>query len=107
MLEQSDIQGKAHYVYILSGAGRGPLFVGAASDIAARLRQHKTGRVSHDRFRIDRLVYAERHHCALKAAQRAKALKAASIQWLGALISAQNPNWDTLSLEAPAARRAA
>ena len=107
MLEHSDTQRKTHYVYILSGAGRGPLFVGAAADLPARLRQHQTGRVSHPRFRIDRLVYVERYNCALKAAERARALKQASIQWLDALISAQNPNWETLSLDTLPARRAA
>ena len=106
MLEHSDTQRKTHYVYILSGAGRGPLFIGAASDIKARLRQHQTGRVSHPRFRIDRLVYTERYSCGLKAAQRAKALKQASIQWVETLISAQNPNWETLSLERPLRRAA-
>ena len=99
--------GKRHSVYILSGAGRGPLFIGAASDITARLRQHQTGRVSHPRFRIDRLVHVEHYSCALKAAARAKALKQASIQWVEALISAQNPSWETLSLERASSRLAA
>ena len=107
MLERTDTQRKTHYVYILSGAGRGPLFIGAASDMAARLRQHQTGRVSHPRFRIDRLVYTERYDCTLKAAQRAKALKQASIKWVETLITSHNPAWETLSLETAAIKLAA
>ena len=103
MIEQS----KIHRRYILSGAGRGPLFVGATADLPARLRQHQTGRVSHPRFRIDRLVYTERYDCALKAAARAKALKQASPEWLEALISAQNPTWQTLEINGQNTRLAA
>jgi len=85
-----------HVIYILSGQGRGPLFVGASHDLATCLRRHRSGKVSRPEFRIDRLVYTERFTCSFKADARRRALKAASFEWLEALISSQNPTWQTL-----------
>ena len=56
-----------HALYILSGRLPGPVFIGTASDLPRRLRQHSSGKVSHPRFRIDRLVYTETYDCAFKA----------------------------------------
>ena len=85
-----------HVLYILSGHLPGPVFIGTASDLPQRLRQHSAGKVSHPRFRIDRLVYTERFDCAFKAEARARALRTASRQWLNALISSNNPAWQEL-----------
>ena len=85
-----------HALYILSGRLPGPVFIGAASDLPRRLRQHSCGKVSHPRFRIDRLVYTETYDCAFKAKARARALRTASRQWLDALISSKNPAWQEL-----------
>jgi len=92
-----------HVIYILSGPsnipnGRGPLFVGASHDLATCLRRHRSGKVSRPEFRIDRLVYTESFACSFKADARRRALKAASFEWLEALISSKNPTWQTLSV---------
>lgn len=86
-----------HVIYILSGQGRGPLFVGVTHDLTTSLRRHRAGKVSRPEFRIDRLVYTERFDCSFKADARRLALKAASFEWLQALISSQNPTWQSLA----------
>ncbi len=88
----------AHIVYILAGNTNGPIFIDAASDLPTRLKQHKSGKLRDDRFRIDQLVYVEAYDCVLKAKTRAKALKTASREWLDRLISSRNPNWQDLSV---------
>jgi len=101
-----------HVIYILSGPsntspssafpsnismGRGPVFIGVTHDLATCLRRHRSGKVTRPEFRLDRLVYTERFACSFKADARHRALKAASCEWLYALISSQNPTWQDLA----------
>ena len=58
------------------------------------LRRHRAGKVSRAEFRLDRLVYTESFSCSFKADARLRALKSASREWIGALISASNPTWE-------------
>ena len=85
-----------HIVYILSGAQPGPVFINATPDLLRRMTQHRSGRIKQSQFRIDTLVYTESYDCAFKAQARVKALKAASREWLDALITARNTSWQEL-----------
>lgn len=85
-----------HIVYILSGAQPGPVFINATPDLLARVTQHRSGKIRQSQFRIDRLVYVESYECAFKAQARVRALKAASREWLDALITSRNPSWQEL-----------
>lgn len=85
-----------HIVYILSGAQPGPIFIGATPDLLRRVTQHRGGKIRQSQFRIDRLVYVESYDCAFKANARVKALKSSSREWLDALVTSRNQNWEDL-----------
>ncbi|WP_026942445.1 GIY-YIG nuclease family protein [Hellea balneolensis] len=85
-----------HIVYILSGAQPGPVFINSTPDLLRRMAQHRSGRIKQSQFRIDRLVYVESYDCAFKADARVRALKSASREWLDALITSRNENWEDL-----------
>lgn len=86
-----------YFTYILSGPSYGPIYIGSAQDIAARILRHKRGRLSIDAFRIDQLVYIEKHSSEHAASLRALALKKASRQWIDALVGRYNPEWEDLA----------
>jgi len=85
-----------HIVYILSGVQPGPIFINSTPDLLRRMTQHRGGKIRQSQFRIDRLVYVERYACAFKAQARVRALKAASREWLDALITSHNAGWEDL-----------
>lgn len=90
-----------HYTYILSGptakAGfGGPVFIGTTRNLKTRLTQHRFGRASVEAFRIDQLVYIERHKSLEAATTRAEKLKTASREWIDALVERKNPDWRDL-----------
>ncbi len=90
-----------HYTYILAGQshskkGGGPIFIGTARDLKRRLFQHRAGRSSVKAFRIDQLVYVERHNSIEAATSRAEALRSASREWIDALVARKNPEWRDL-----------
>lgn len=67
--------------------------------------QHREG-IGSDfcrRYRLDRLVYAERHETIMDAIAREKAMKAWKREWKVELIESINPKWvdlfDTLHLD--------
>ena len=86
-----------HCTYILAGQTYGPIFVGTTRNLKRRLTQHKFGRASVDAFRIDQLVYVERHDTIEAATSRAEALKSASREWVDALVERKNPDWCDLA----------
>lgn len=92
-----------HVIYILSGnqacAEKGPVFMGVTPHLTPCLRRHRAGRVSRVEFRLDRLIYTEKFTCSFKADARLRALKSASREWLDALITASNPNWESLDVQ--------
>ena len=96
-----------HIVYILSGIQPGPVFIGATPDLLQRVTQHRSGRIKQSQFRIDRLVYVEPYDCAFKAEARVRALKSASRQWLDALITSRNAEWQDLLPRSKALAQAA
>ena len=87
-----------HILYILSGEKSGPLYVGICRQLETTLRRHRAGKPSRPEFRLDRLVYTESFDCKFKADMRRRAVKAASGEWTAALISANNPAWQDLSM---------
>ena len=91
-----------YYTYVLAGRDAaihrgGPIFVGTTRDLKKRLFQHRVGRVSVDKFRIDQLVYVQRYETIEDATTAAERLKAASPEWIKALVERKNPDWRDLS----------
>jgi putative endonuclease len=89
---------KQGWVYIMTNAPFGTLYVGVTSDLAARVWQHRNGGGSSfcKRYGLTRLVYAEEHGRIDDANAREKALKAWKRRWKTELIETINPSWDDL-----------
>jgi len=96
-----------YYTYILSGQDYGPIFIEAVQDLVTRVVAHKRGHLSVDAFRIDQLVYVEKHSTLRAAEARVTALKSASREWIDALVERTNPNWLDLTQSEPATIRKA
>jgi putative endonuclease len=89
---------KCGWVYVMTNAPFGTLYVGVTSDIAARVWQHRNGQGSQfcKRYGLTRLVYAEQYDRIDDAIVREKAMKAWKRQWKTELIEKTNPTWDDL-----------
>src|SRR5579864_8828481 len=83
------------WVYFMTNRRNGVLYVGVTSDLAKRAWEHREGVVVGftRRYRLKRLVYAERHDDIRAAIQREKNLKHWPRAWKVELIEAQNPDW--------------
>ena len=90
---------KGGWTYIMTNRPGGVLYVGVTDDLAARLYQHRSGTGSDfcKRYKLTRLVLAERHETILEAIAREKALKARQRAWKLRLIEACNPDWSDLT----------
>ena len=89
---------KPGWVYIMTNAPFGTLYIGVTSNLPARAYQHRNGEGSAfcKRYGLTRLVYTE-HHCRIdEAIAREKAMKAWKRAWKTRLIEEANPNWDDL-----------
>ena len=88
----------AGWAYIMTNRRDGALYVGVTSDLAKRVWQHREGVVDGftKKYRLKRLVYAERHNGILSAIQREKNIKHWPRAWKIDLIAAQNPDWNDL-----------
>ncbi|HTT80569.1 MAG TPA: GIY-YIG nuclease family protein [Stellaceae bacterium] len=86
------------WVYFMTNRRDGVLYVGVTSDLAKRAWEHREGIVEGftSRYRLKRLVYAERHDDIRSAIQREKNLKHWPRAWKIELIEAQNPDWTDL-----------
>ena len=86
------------YVYIMTNKPFGVLYTGVTAQLAARVRQHRSGTGSKfcKRYNCHKLVFAEAHHLIDEAIAREKAIKAWPRLWKLELISTTNPNWDDL-----------
>jgi putative endonuclease len=86
------------WVYIVTNRPNGTLYVGVTSDLARRAWEHREGVAEGftKRYRLKRLVYAERHDDIRAAIQREKNLKHWSRTWKVRLILADNPDWNGL-----------
>jgi putative endonuclease len=87
------------WVYIMTNAPYGTLYIGVTSDLAARINQHREGRGSLfcKRHGLTRLVYAEAHDRIDDAIAREKAMKAWKRSWKIKLIEEANPKWEDLA----------
>ena len=89
---------KAGWVYIMTNAPFGTLYIGVTSDLPARAYQHRNGQGSAfcRRYGLARLVYAEHHERIDDAIAREKAMKAWQRRWKIRLIEQSNPEWNDL-----------
>jgi putative endonuclease len=87
------------WVYILTDAPNGTLYIGVTSDLARRVQQHRDGTVAGftRRYGLKRLVYAERHDGIAEAIRREKTLKDWRRAWKVRLIRGNNPDWRDLA----------
>ena len=86
------------WVYIMTNAPHGTLYIGVTADLAARVHQHRTGKGSAfcRKHGLHRLVYIEPHARIDEAIAREKALKAWKRRWKIDLIVKANPLWEDL-----------
>ena len=86
------------WVYIMTNAPNGTLYVGVTSDIARRAWEHRQGVLDGftKQYGLKHLVYMERHEEIEMAIRREKRLKHWPRAWKIRLIHADNPNWDDL-----------
>ena len=89
---------KGGWVYIMTNAAHGTLYIGVTADLAARVTQHRegTGSAFCAKYGLTRLAYAERHADIRDAIAREKAMKKWKRQWKLRLIREQNPDWRDL-----------
>jgi putative endonuclease len=90
---------RSFWVYLMASRKGGAIYVGVTSDLAHRTFQHKEGLggIHTSRYRIRRLVYAEKHRTAIEAIEREKRLKKWKRAWKVALIEEGNPDWNDLT----------
>ncbi len=83
------------WVYIMTNAPHGTLYIGVTSDLAARVIAHREARGSEfcRKHGLTLLVYAERHETITDAIAREKAMKKWKRQWKLRLIRQGNPDW--------------
>lgn len=86
------------YVYILTSAPYGTLYIGVTNDIARRVFEHREGIGSQfcRKYRVHRLVRIEIFEDISNAIRREKRLKKWLRRWKVALIESENPTWDDL-----------
>ncbi len=89
---------RQYYVYILSSAKNGTLYIGVTSDLIRRVYEHKQGFISSftKRYKVHKLVYFETTPDINAAITREKQLKKWKRQWKIELIEKYNPNWNDL-----------
>ena len=86
------------WVYIVTNRRNGTRYTGVTSNLARRAWEHRTSVVEgfSSRYRLTRLVLAERHETIYSAIQREKNIKHWPRAWKIALIEASNPEWNDL-----------
>ena len=90
---------KAPCVYILASKPNGTLYIGATSNLAQRVWQHKSDFVEGftKRYGVHRLVWYEAHESMKGALTRERMLKRWKRTWKIELIEKDNPTWSDLS----------
>ncbi|PCG14228.1 MULTISPECIES: GIY-YIG nuclease family protein [Sphingomonas] len=86
------------WVYVMTNAPSGTLYIGVTAHLAARVMQHREGRGSGfcREHGLTRLVHVEEHATMLDAIAREKALKKWKRGWKLNLIGRTNPDWHDL-----------
>ncbi len=89
---------KGGWVYILTDAPNGTLYIGVTSNLARRIWEHREAIVPGftKRYRLKRLVFVEFHDEIGAALQREKNIKHWSRSWKVQLIMAGNQTWNDL-----------
>ncbi len=89
---------KQFYVYILTSKRNGTLYIGVTSNLAQRIRQHKSNQSEGfcKKYNVRQLVYFEQHDTAENAITREKQLKKWNRTWKLKLIEKHNPQWQDL-----------
>ena len=90
---------KAPCVYILASKPNGTLYIGATSNLAQRVWEHKNDFVEGftKRYGVHRLVWYEAHESMEGALTRERMLKRWKRTWKIELIEKDNPTWSDLS----------
>ena len=85
-------------VYILASERNGTLYVGVTSDLHKRMAEHTQGLIPGftKRYRVNQLVYYERHYLMADAIRREKQLKEWKRIWKIRLIESMHPEWQDL-----------
>jgi putative endonuclease len=91
---------KQGYVYIMTNAPHGTLYIGVTSDLIRRLYEHKNGLYEGftKKYQLKQLVYFETSESIEAAIEREKKLKNWHRDWKIDLINTQNPDWTNLSI---------
>jgi putative endonuclease len=86
------------WVYIMTNRPNGTLYVGATTDRARRIWEHREGVADGftKRYSLTRLIYTERYDDILIAKQRERNIKHWPRAWKIRLILKENLNWDDL-----------
>ena len=86
------------YVYLMTSAPNGILYVGVTNDLVRRVYEHRNGIVAGftKRYALKRLVYFEHHDEIQTAIQREHNIKHWPRKWKVRLILAGNPEWNDL-----------
>ena len=89
---------KGGWVYIFTNWAFGSHYTGVTNNLVRRVGEHREGVCDGftKRYRLTKLVYAERHEDIVSAIAREKAIKHWRRAWKIDLIMDQNPNWDDL-----------
>ena len=89
---------KGGWVYIMTNAPYGTLYIGVTANLPARIVQHRSGEGSAfcRRHGLTRLVHCEFYERIEDAIAREKAMKAWKRQWKIELIEEANPQWEDL-----------
>jgi putative endonuclease len=89
---------KPGWIYIMTNAPYGTLYIGVTAALEARIFQHRNGEGSDfcRRYGLHRLVYCEQHGRIDDAIAREKAMKAWKRKWKIDLIESSNPQWGDL-----------
>ncbi|WP_276118227.1 GIY-YIG nuclease family protein [Pararhizobium qamdonense] len=83
------------FVYMMSDKPRGVIYIGVTSDLTGRIWEHRNH--IHEgftaKYRVEKLVWFERHPTIVLAIQREKSLKRYRRDWKIELIEGLNPTW--------------
>ena len=90
-----DREQQGGWVYIMADRYRGTMYVGITADLSARIHQHQSGDGSDfcARYKLDRLVWAERSDDITSCIEHEKRLKRWRREWKFDLVERGNPEW--------------
>ena len=88
------------YVYVLTNWNNKVLYIGVTNNLERRLYEHKHHLAEGftKKYHVHKLVYSEYTSDVHAALAREKQLKGWTRAKKNALVTADNPNWDDLSL---------